>query len=157
MPTPVPEAHGGFFGSRRGFIVISGLAFAGCFLLSEFGRAKHLQWLMGWPPLLFMFTVPAEYRWRFTTGPWLRDVFTAMTTVSWTGLAISSLVEVIVYRVRAVGSPAAPSDLVRLVPIVVLGGMLFGLLSLFSAWGLYSVFYRPEGPAARGRIKTPRQ
>jgi hypothetical protein len=138
---------------KRAFIALSALAFAICFLVSEYGRARHLRWLGGWPPLLFVFTVPPEYRFRFATGAWARDVFIAMTTVTCTGLAIGVIVETLVVRshpaAAAAPLPALPAALFELIPVVVLGGLLFGALSLFSAWGLFSVFYRPEG---RGRF-----
>ena len=73
---------------KRAFLALSALAFAICFLVSQYGRAKHLRWLGGWPPLLFVFTVPPEYRFRFGSRAWARDVFIAMTTVTCTGLAI---------------------------------------------------------------------
>jgi hypothetical protein len=142
-------------GGKRAFVVLSVLAFAACFLVSEYGRAKQLHWLMGWPPLLFVFTVPPEYRWRFTSRSWAREVFTVMTSVTCTGLAIGAVIETLVIRSRLVASANPPlalrSELIALVPVVALGGLLFGALSLFSAWGLFSVFYRPDGVAVRGR------
>ena len=130
-------------GSKRVFVILATLAFAICFLVSEYGRVRHLRWLGGWPPLLFVFTVPPEYRFRFTSGAWLREVFLTMTTVTGTGLAIAVLVETLVIRSQASAAslPSLSSALISLIPIVVLGGLLFGALSLFSAWGLYSVFY----------------
>jgi hypothetical protein len=141
---------------KRAFFVLSALAFAACFLVSEYGRAKQLHWLMGWPPLLFVFTVPPEYRWRFTSHSWAREVFTVMTSITCTGLALGAVIETLVIRsgfVAPATNPPLPlrSELAALIPVVALGGLLFGGLSLFSAWGLYSVFYRPDGVAVRGR------
>jgi hypothetical protein len=155
-PDQTGSAVGRFFGTRGAFVLIAGLAFAGCFMLSELGRAKHWQWLMGWPPLLFIFTVPPEYRWRFTGRSWVRDVFVAMTTTSCMALAISTVAEVAIYGVPIVDHQIVWSGLAQLLLLVVFGGLLFGALSLFSAWGLYSVFYRPDGPASRGRTRPPR-
>jgi len=133
--------------AKRTFVILATLAFAVCFLVSEYGRVRHLRWLGGWPPLLFVFTVPPEYRFRFTSGPWLREVFLTMTTVTGAGLAIAVLIETLVLRSQASTAgplPSLSSALISLIPIVVLGGLLFGALSLFSAWGLYSVFYRRD-------------
>jgi hypothetical protein len=142
-------------GGRRAFVALSALAFAACFLVSEYGRAKQLHWLMGWPPLLFVFTVPPEYRWRFASRSWAREVFTVMTLITCAGLALGAVIETLVIRSRFVAPAnpplALPSELVALIPVVALGGLLFGGLSLFSAWGLYSVFYRPDGVAVRRR------
>jgi hypothetical protein len=145
-----------FFASKRGFILLSAIAFAACFLASEIGRARHLRWLTGWPPLLFVFTVPPEYRWRFTDSHWAREVFLAMTTATTTGLAIAGVIETFVgrsYFATAATSQSLGSALANLIPVVALGGVLFGALSLFSAWGLYSVFYRPDGPISRRRSR----
>lgn len=150
----MPARLGDLFSGKSGFILLSTLAFAGCFLLSDYGTAKHLQWLNGWPPLLFIFVVPPEYRWRFAPDLWVRDVLVAMTTVTCAGLMLSACVEAFVYHLRD-SAPSPSSDLLRLIAVVVLGGVLFGVLSLFSAWGLYSVFYRPGGPIARRRTKPP--
>jgi hypothetical protein len=150
----MPARLGELLGGKAAFIVIASLAFAACFALSDFGTVRHLRWLNGWPPLLFIFVVPPEYRWRFGRDPWARDVFVAMTAVTCSGLAIDSIVEAVVYQLRVTGTPAL-ADMARLVSVVALGGLLFGLLSLFSAWGLYSLFYRPDGPVARHRTKPP--
>ena len=77
-----------------------------------------------------------------------------MTTVTCTGLAIGVIVETLVVRSRVAAAaaplPALPAALVELIPVVVLGGLLFGALSLFSAWGLFQAWlHRPEG---RGRF-----
>jgi cytochrome b subunit of formate dehydrogenase len=132
------------FRGNRGFIVLAALAFAACFLLSEFGRARQLRWLTGWPPVLFVFTVPPEYRFRYTNRAWVWPVLRAMTTVTVTGLAIASVIERAIERHHLAAPPPLASDLVKLIPVVVVGGLLFGALSLFSAWGLYSLFYRPD-------------
>ena len=95
-------------GGKRAFVVLSALAFAACFLVSEYGRAKQLHWLMGWPPLLFVFTVPPEYRWRFTSHSWAREVFTAMTLITCTGLAIGAVIETLVIRSRFVAPRESP-------------------------------------------------
>lgn len=151
----------GRFGGNRGFIVLAALAFAACFLLSELGRGEHIRWLNGWPPVLFVFTVPPEYRFRYTGKAWVWAVFSAMTIVTAVGLAIGSVVELLVERHHLAAAQPLGPDLVKLIPVVAIGGCLFGALSLFSAWGLYSLFYRPEGPVTRGRTRPtqrpPRQ
>jgi hypothetical protein len=157
MVSALVGAVRGLFRGNRGFVILATLAFAACFLLSQFGRAQHLRWLTGWPPLLFVFTVPPEYRWRYTGKVWLWPVFSAMTIVTGAGLAIASVVERLVERHHLSPPPALGTDLVRLIPVIAIGGLLFAVLSLFSAWGLFSLFYRPEGPVSRGRTRpTPR-
>jgi hypothetical protein len=160
MPRSLSLVLSRVFGGKRGFIVVATLAFAACFLLSELGRARHWLWLTSWPPLLFVFTVPPEYRWRFATRSWAREVFVVMSSITAVGLAIAGVIEVIIGRSRSAATPAPPvlaPDLVKFALTVAIGGLLFGLLSLFSAWGLYSVFYRPEGPISRRRSGPPTQ
>jgi cytochrome b subunit of formate dehydrogenase len=144
------------FRGNRGFIALAAMGFAACFLLSELGRAHHWRWLTGWPPVLFVFTVPPEYRFRYTNKAWVWPVFSAMTLVTITGLAIASMIERLVERQHLAAPPTVASDVVRLLPVVVIGGLLFGALSMFSAWGLYSLFYRPDGRAPRA-LKRPRK
>jgi len=146
---------GAFLTGKGGFILLSTLAFAACLFVSDYGTATHLRWLNGWPPLLFIFIVPPEYRWRFTRDPWVREVFVAMTAVSAVAVTVSALAEALLYRPRA-DHPPPWSDLVLLIPVVAVSSLLFGALALFSAWGLYSVFYRPGGPVSRRRAKPPR-
>jgi len=136
---------------RRAFILISGLAFAVCFLLSELGTVRHLPWLIGWPPLLFVFTVPSEYRWRFARDNWVREVFIAMTQASFIALTVSTVVAVLMAR-RSGAHAVNGSDLATLCALIVIGSTLFGVASLVSAWGLYKAFYRPRGP---GRASLP--
>lgn len=145
------DAIRAWVGGRRGFLLLCTAGFAACFLLSELGRVRHLRWLTGWPPLLFVFTVPPEFRWRFTRGPWVREVFLAMTEVTTSGLAVAALVETALARRQLAAPPPLGPALMQLVPIVVIGGVLFGVLSLFSAWGLYNVLFRPDSGRARGR------
>lgn len=134
----------GLFRGNRGFLVLATLGFAACFLLSEVGRAQHLRWLTGWPPVLFVFTVPPEYRFRYTEKAWVWPVFSGMTIVTVTGLAIASAVERIIERGHLAAPPSLEADVLGLIPVIAIGGLLFAVLSLFSAWGLYSLFYRPR-------------
>jgi hypothetical protein len=151
------EALRGPFRGNRGFIVLATLGFAACFLLSELGRAQHFRWLTGWPPVLFVFTVPPEYRFRYTDKAWVWPVFSGMTLVTVAGLAIASAVERIIERGHLAAPPPLASDVLGLIPVVVIGGLLFAVLSLFSAWGLYSLFYRPRAPRAPRALKRPRK
>jgi hypothetical protein len=143
----------GLFRGHRGFIAVAAPAFAVCFLMSQLGLSHQLRWLTGWPPLLFVFTVPPEYRWRYTDKAWAWPVFKAMTIVTATGLAIASVIETLIERHQLVVAPPLWSDVARLIPVVAIGGLLFGALSMFSAWGLFSLFYRPDGPVSRGRTR----
>jgi hypothetical protein len=132
------------------FVVLSTFAFAICLLLSDLGTARHLLWLRGWPPLLFVLTVPSEYRFRFTGTRWAREIFQTFTAVCTTALIITVAVEATLHRVHI--DAADPwRGIGEIVVLVGIGGIAFGLLSLVSAWTLYTVAYHRDGPAARGR------
>jgi hypothetical protein len=63
------------------------------------------------------------------------------------------VIETLIERHQLVVAPPLWSDVARLIPVVAIGGLLFGALSMFSAWGLFSLFYRPDGPVSRGRTR----
>jgi|SRR5579862_2733045 len=153
MPTRSWEEIQQFLSDRAAFVVLSTFAFTICLLLSDLGTARHLLWLRGWPPLLFVLTVPSEYRFRFTPGRWAREVFQTFTAVCTTALILTVAVEATLHRVH-IDMRAPWTDIGELVLLVGVGGIAFGVLSLVSAWTLYTVVYHRDGPAARGRRRS---
>ena len=150
MPRGSLEEVQRFLSDRVAFVVLSTFAFAICLLLSDLGTARHLVWLRGWPPLLFVLTVPSEYRFRFTGSAWALEVFQTFTAICTTALIITVAVDATLHRVH-IDAHSPWRNIGELVVLVGIGGIAFGLMSLLSAWTLYTVAYRHDGPAARGR------